>query len=195
LSTIEVATYRDHLRAPGTYGRTSSRDASTLDYYRTGSSPDAFATLPKEWTADQVRSFQDYFDAVMSGNRARRRQTRFMPANYKLIEGRQPPLKDQDDERGRASSATPSRARLAVRDDAVDPVRPQRFRGIEQKKNIFLTAYVGFPVAPIFMIWSSDWASAWTRWPCASTALSTRIFLDDTGAASSDSNDACLAGR
>jgi hypothetical protein len=40
------------------------RDASTLDYYRAGSSPDAFATLPKEWTADQIRSFQDYFDVA-----------------------------------------------------------------------------------------------------------------------------------
>ena len=56
--------------------------------------------MPKELTADQISSFQDYFDAVMSGNRARRRQTRFMPANYKLIEGRQPPLKDQEDDRG-----------------------------------------------------------------------------------------------
>jgi hypothetical protein len=37
------------------------RDASTPDYYRTGSSPDAFATLR---TADQIRSFQDYFDAL-----------------------------------------------------------------------------------------------------------------------------------
>ena len=45
------------------------REAATLDYYRTGSSPDAFATLPKEWTSDQIRSFQDYFDALMSGNR------------------------------------------------------------------------------------------------------------------------------
>jgi hypothetical protein len=74
------------------------RDASTLDYYRAGSSPDAFATLPKEWTADQIRSFQDYFDALMSGNLARRRQTKFMPADFKLIEARQPPLKDQYDE-------------------------------------------------------------------------------------------------
>ena len=74
------------------------RDASTLDYYRAGSSPDAFATLPKEWTADQIRSFQDYFDALMSGNLARRRQTKFMPADFKLIETRQPPLKDQYDE-------------------------------------------------------------------------------------------------
>jgi len=29
---------------------------------------DAFATLPKEWTVDQIRQFQDYFDALMSGN-------------------------------------------------------------------------------------------------------------------------------
>ena len=74
------------------------RDTATLDYYRTGSSPDAFATLPKEWTADHIRSFQDYFDALMSGNLARRRMTKFMPADFKLIETRQPPLKDQYDE-------------------------------------------------------------------------------------------------
>jgi len=74
------------------------RDAATLDYHRTGSSPDAFATLPKEWTADQIRSFQDYFDALMSGNLARRRMTKFMPADFKLIEARQPPLKDMYDE-------------------------------------------------------------------------------------------------
>ncbi len=39
------------------------RDAATLDDYRVGSTPDAFATLPKEWTLDQARQFQDYFDA------------------------------------------------------------------------------------------------------------------------------------
>jgi hypothetical protein len=74
------------------------RDAATLDYYLAGSTPDAFATLPKEWTADQIRAFQDYFDALMSGNLARRRMTKFMPADFKLIETRQPPLKDMYDE-------------------------------------------------------------------------------------------------
>jgi hypothetical protein len=49
-------------------------------------------------TAAVIRSFQDYFDALMSGNLARRRQTKFMPADFKLIEARQPPLKDQYDE-------------------------------------------------------------------------------------------------
>jgi hypothetical protein len=34
----------------------------------------------------------------MSGNLARRRQTKFMPADFKLIEARQPPLKDRYDE-------------------------------------------------------------------------------------------------
>jgi hypothetical protein len=34
----------------------------------------------------------------MSGNLARRCQTKFMPADFKLIEARQPPLKDQYDE-------------------------------------------------------------------------------------------------
>ena len=28
------------------------RDACTLEYYRAGSAPDAFGTLPKEWTGD-----------------------------------------------------------------------------------------------------------------------------------------------
>jgi hypothetical protein len=74
------------------------RDVATLDYYRTGSSPDAFATLPKEWTGDQIRAFQDYFDALMSGNMRRRRMLKFMPSDFRLIEARQPPLKDQYDE-------------------------------------------------------------------------------------------------
>jgi hypothetical protein len=34
----------------------------------------------------------------MSGNLARRRMTKFVPADFKLIEARQPPLKDSYDE-------------------------------------------------------------------------------------------------
>ncbi len=74
------------------------RDMATLDYYRLGSTPDAFATLPKDWTLDQIKQFQDYFDALMSGNLARRRMVKFMPSEFKLTETRQPPLKDQYDE-------------------------------------------------------------------------------------------------
>ena len=74
------------------------RDVATLDYYRAGSLPDAFGTVPKEWTGDQVRAFQDYFDGLMSGNLHRRRMLKFMPADFRLVEYRQPPLKDMYDE-------------------------------------------------------------------------------------------------
>ena len=74
------------------------RDTATLDYYRTGSVPDSFATLPREWTTDQIKQFQDYFDALMSGNLERRHMLKFVPADFKLIETRQPPLKDSYDE-------------------------------------------------------------------------------------------------
>jgi hypothetical protein len=74
------------------------RDTATLDHYRAGSVPDSFATLPREWTTDQIKQFQDYFDALMSGNLARRHMVKFMPADFKLTETRQPPLKDQYDE-------------------------------------------------------------------------------------------------
>jgi hypothetical protein len=74
------------------------RDVATLEYYRSGSAPDAFATLPKEWTVDQIRQFQDYFDALMAGNLGRRRMLKFMPSDFRLVETRQPPLKDQYDE-------------------------------------------------------------------------------------------------
>jgi hypothetical protein len=74
------------------------RDVSTLEYYKSGSVPDAFGTLPKEYTVDQIKAFQDYFDALMVGDLARRRGLKFMPDTFKLIEARQPPLKDQYDE-------------------------------------------------------------------------------------------------
>jgi hypothetical protein len=74
------------------------RDIATLEYYHSGSIPDSFATLPKEWTLDQIKQFQDYFDALMIGNISRRRMLKFMPSGFKLQETRQPPLKDQYDE-------------------------------------------------------------------------------------------------
>jgi hypothetical protein len=74
------------------------REVYTLDYYKTGSIPDAFGTLPKEWTPDQIRGFQDYFNSFMEGDLERRRQLKFMPSDFKLIEARQPPLKDAYDE-------------------------------------------------------------------------------------------------
>jgi Phage portal protein len=74
------------------------RDACTLEYYRAGSVPDAFGAVNKEWTPDQIRQFEDNFDAKMAGNLHRRHMLKFMPGDFRLIEYRQPPLKDAYDE-------------------------------------------------------------------------------------------------
>jgi Phage portal protein len=74
------------------------RDAATLEYYRAGSLPNAFGTVNKEWTPDQIRDFENNYHAKMSGNLPRRGMLKFMPGDFRLIEYRQPPLKDQYDE-------------------------------------------------------------------------------------------------
>ena len=86
------------------------RDAATLDYYRAAPSPDAFATLPKEWTTDQIRAVPGLFRrADVRQSRRDGGMIKFMPADFKLIETRQPPLKESTTNGWRGSSATPSR--------------------------------------------------------------------------------------
>lgn len=74
------------------------REVSTLAYYTEGTIPDMFINVPKEWTIEQVKSFQEYFDFLMSGNLAERRKARFIPGDTKPNEVKQAPLKDQYDE-------------------------------------------------------------------------------------------------
>lgn len=76
------------------------RELHTLEYYTAGSVPDAISSLPKEWTIDQVRAFQEYWDFLVSGNSTQRRRMKFVPGgnDFKLNETKQPPLKDQYDE-------------------------------------------------------------------------------------------------
>ena len=74
------------------------REVYNLNYYQEGTLPDGFATLPKEWTIDQIKAFQQYFDDLMSGNLAFRRKARFVPDGFSFHEVKQPPLKDLYDE-------------------------------------------------------------------------------------------------
>jgi hypothetical protein len=76
------------------------RDVHTLNYYQEGSVPDSIAALPKEWTIDQVKKFQEYWDFLLTGNSAQLRKMRFVPggSEFNLKETKQPPLKDQYDE-------------------------------------------------------------------------------------------------
>lgn len=76
------------------------RQMHALEYYQSGSVPDALAGVPESWTADDIRRFQEYWDLLLSGENAERRKLRFVPGelsrNFK--ETKQPPLKDMYDE-------------------------------------------------------------------------------------------------
>ena len=75
------------------------RQVFTLSYYTEGNIPEALASLPETWSVDQVRAFQDYFDALFTGDLASRRRIKFGPFDSsKIKEMKDPSLKDEFDE-------------------------------------------------------------------------------------------------
>lgn len=74
------------------------RQIHLLNYYTEGNVPEALAQAPKEWSADQISEFQEWFDSVLAGNSARRRRITFVPECGNLQFTRDPTLKDELDE-------------------------------------------------------------------------------------------------
>ena len=74
------------------------RSLFQLNYYTEGTQPDAFMGLPKEWTMEQIKDFQDYMDSLLQGNLATRRHLRFVPSPFDYQETKTAPLKDTFDE-------------------------------------------------------------------------------------------------
>jgi Phage portal protein/Phage Mu protein F like protein len=50
-----------------------------IAHYTTGNIPDALCMVPAEWDTEQIKQFQSYFDAALSGNLAARRKITFIP--------------------------------------------------------------------------------------------------------------------
>lgn len=76
------------------------RTMHQLEYYRSGSVPDALAGVPESWSAEEIQRFQEYWDVLLSGEGAELRKLRFIPGELSrnFVETKQPPLKDQYDE-------------------------------------------------------------------------------------------------
>ena len=76
------------------------RSLFTLDYFTAGTVPDALAGVPPEWTVEQIREFQLYWDTLLSDDMAGRRKLKFVPGEIarNFHETKQPPLKDMFDE-------------------------------------------------------------------------------------------------
>jgi hypothetical protein len=57
------------------------RETWQLNYFTEGNLPDALIGVPMEWTPDQIRNFQDWFDARLSGELGKRRGATFVPGD------------------------------------------------------------------------------------------------------------------
>lgn len=55
------------------------RQVWQLQSFTEGNIPEALIGTPSNWTPDQIRSFQDWFDQMLEGNTGERRRARFVP--------------------------------------------------------------------------------------------------------------------
>ena len=71
-----------------------------LEYYTSGTVPDALAGVPESWTPEQIGDYQRYFDELLTDDLAARRRIRFVPsaAAKAFVQTKEAALKDDFDE-------------------------------------------------------------------------------------------------
>jgi len=74
------------------------RTLHVMEFYTSGSVPDALASVPKEWNPDQIAAFQRYWDLMLNDDLAARRKLRFIPDGVKYVPTKDAILKDEFDE-------------------------------------------------------------------------------------------------
>lgn len=74
------------------------RQGSQLEYFTSGTVPDAIMEVPADWTPDNIAQFQKYWDSILENNTAERRKARFVPSGAKYTETKTQLLKDEFDE-------------------------------------------------------------------------------------------------
>ena len=74
------------------------RQMHQLEFYTEGSVPDALLEVPPDWTVDQIKEFQMWWDSILSGETGERRKVRFIPGGMKPHFTKSEILKDEMDE-------------------------------------------------------------------------------------------------
>lgn len=76
------------------------RQLYLLDYFSEGNIPDCLIGVPENWTADQIASYQKYWDAYFDGDLGHRRRAKFVPGGVAktFIQTKEPELKGPFDE-------------------------------------------------------------------------------------------------
>jgi PAS domain-containing protein len=73
------------------------RQLTQLAHFTEGNVPEALAQVPDKWTPQDIKSFQEMFDA-MAGNLAKKSRMRFVPALEGIVFSKEKMLADQFDE-------------------------------------------------------------------------------------------------
>lgn len=56
------------------------RQVWQLNFFTEGNMPESLIGVPEQWTPDQIKQFQTWFDNILAGNSAERRKAKFVPA-------------------------------------------------------------------------------------------------------------------
>ena len=109
-TTKEIGYYPYNLRSNRLYGMSRveqvlgivnialNRQLSVLNYFTEGTVPDALVGVPESWNPDQIKQYQDYFDAMLSGQLGERRKMRFVPGGTNITFSKPEILKNDFDE-------------------------------------------------------------------------------------------------
>lgn len=65
------------------------RDTSLLKWFTDGNIPAALASVPENWTADQIDQFQTMFDTYLAGDLGKRSGLHFIPSGMNTLQGLQ----------------------------------------------------------------------------------------------------------
>jgi HK97 family phage portal protein len=74
------------------------RQTMQLQHFTEGNVPPGLITAPEGWNAEQIRQFQEWFDAVLAGNTAARSRLVWAPAGAQYQPFKEAPYKDEFDE-------------------------------------------------------------------------------------------------
>jgi hypothetical protein len=74
------------------------RAVNQMEYFTEGNIPEAFATLPTEWSGTEIAAFQQYWDTTMEGNQNVKRKVKFVPGGTKLEQTKSDITTDSFDE-------------------------------------------------------------------------------------------------
>jgi HK97 family phage portal protein len=74
------------------------RQVMQLQHFTEGNIPAGLMNAPADWTVEQIRQFQEWFDSVLAGNTAQRTRVMWGPAGAKYQAFKEPPLVGEAEE-------------------------------------------------------------------------------------------------